>query len=92
MNTMTAIKTELGVAANYDRNLEKAQKNGLDHCAHCGKGMEQGTGYLVRCIIDKELVINFDSNEGSVVRIGSTCIKKFALQELPTSHYVKAVA
>jgi len=91
--TVNAIEfgTELGAHVNWDRNLKAAKRDGLEPCAHCAKGMEQGTGYLVRVIVEREKVINFDATQGEIVRIGSTCINKFAaVGKLPATHFAKA--
>jgi hypothetical protein len=88
MTTATHIQTELGAHVNYERNIKKAQKQNQEYCRHCGKGMEEGTGYLVR--VNVETLIPFDSTEGEIVRIGSTCINKFAfIAKVPTTHFVK---
>jgi hypothetical protein len=93
MTTATHIQTELGATVNYDRNLKKAKQEGLQSCAHCGKGMVEGTGFLVRIISMKGLLIPFDSTEGEIVRIGSTCLNKFAvIEKMPTTHYAKVGA
>jgi hypothetical protein len=88
----TAIQCELGATENWFRNSQKAKRDGLEYCEHCGKGMAQGTGFLIRCIIETETVVAFDSTEGTVVRIGTTCINKFAFNKLPATHYAKAGA
>jgi hypothetical protein len=87
---MKTIQTELGATNNWYTNTKKAKEQGLESCAHCGKGMAEGTGFLVRTIIEKELVIPFDATEGEIVRIGKACIKNFAFETLPATHYKKA--
>ena len=92
MTTATGIQCELGATENWYRNSEKAKRDGLEYCEHCGKGMTEGTGFLIRCIIETETVIPFNSIEGKIYRIGTTCINKFAFRKLPTTHYAKAGA
>jgi hypothetical protein len=91
MLDMTEIQCELGATENWFRNSEKAKRDGLEYCEHCGKGMAEGTGFLVRMHDDLTTVIPFNSTEGKVVRIGTTCINKFAfIAKLPATHYGKA--
>ncbi len=83
--------TELGAHLNWDRNLKSAKRDGLEPCAHCAKGMVEGTGFYVRVLIETEKLIAFDRTDGKVVRVGSTCINKFAfVDKVPATHYMKA--
>jgi hypothetical protein len=84
-------EAELGATENWFRNSEKAKRDGLEYCEHCGKGMNEGTGFYVRVLSDMTNLIAFDRTDGVVVRIGSTCINKFAMvAKVPATHYMKA--
>jgi len=43
-------EAELGATENWFRNSEKAKRDGLEYCEHCGKGMNEGTGFYVRVL------------------------------------------
>lgn len=90
----------MGAHLHWDRNVNKAKRDGLESCQHCGKGMIENTGY--RCfysweniaIIPFNKVSEFEKmGQGEWVRIGSTCVKNFIANknELET-YFVKAGA
>jgi len=74
----------MGAHIHWDRNVNKAKRDGLESCNHCGKGMIENTAY--RCyfvwqqdsIVPLNKVAEFEAmGQGEWVRIGNTCIKNF---------------
>lgn len=82
----------LGAHDNWDVNLRKAKRDGLDHCGHCAKGMVEGTGWEVR--VKGEFIIPFDSAEGRIVRLGNSCVNNWKREypEFKDTHFVKVGA
>ena len=87
---MKNISTQMGAHEHYERNLKKAKRDGLNHCAHCGKGINENAGYLVRWMWQNDSIIPFDSESGEIKHIGNTCIKNIAFEEIPLNYFVKA--
>lgn len=79
----------LGAHVNWDSNLRKAKREGLEHCSHCAKGMAEGTGWLVRWVWQIDSIVPFDAEDGEIRRIGNSCIKQFMQPELKATHFVK---
>jgi len=82
----------LGAHDHWDRNLKKAKRDGLEPCAHCAQGMQEGTGWLIRWDWTKDIIVSFDSEIGEIRRIGNSCVKHFMTAELKDSHFRKVGA
>lgn len=92
-NGQTAIECGgLGAHENWERNTKKAKRDGLEPCAHCGQGMQEGTGWLIRWEWTADVILPFDSDGGMVMRIGNSCVKHFVVAELKDTHFWKVGA
>ena len=93
INGETAINCGgLGAHDSWDRNLKKAKRDGLEPCAHCAQGMQEGTGWLIRWEWTKDVILPFDSEGGEIRRVGNSCVKHFMVAELKDSHFKKVGA
>lgn len=82
----------MGAHEQWERNSKKAKRDGLESCAHCAKGMVEGTGWLVRWVWQIDAIVDFNSTEGEVRRIGNSCVKNFLTPEFKNTHFVKVGA
>jgi len=82
----------IGAHENWESNLRKTNREGLTPCAHCAKGMVEGTGWLVR--VEGEYIIPFSATEGTVLRIGNSCVNNWKREypEYKNTHFVKVGA
>lgn len=80
----------LGANDNWDRNTKKAERDGYtSKCAHCGKGMAEGTGYIARWVWTSDTLVPLTSTKGELIRLGNSCVKEFLYKEFKNTHFTK---
>ena len=89
---MRHIKTQLGAHEDWYKNSQKAKRNGLKYCDHCGKGMKENTGFLFRFVYQTETIVPFNAEIGEIKLVGLTCFKNFAFDDIPADYFVKLSA
>ena len=98
LNSMVSIRCGgMGAHDQWDRNKKSADNKGYAkdaRCAHCSKGMEESTGWVVRWVWQNDTIISFDSTEGEIIRLGNECVKQWSKSypELANTHFVKVGA
>ena len=71
--------SELGCNENWYRNIDKARRDGLPSCVHCGRGVDLNTAWAIRLghgICEYAWKIDLDNeiaNASEWVLVGSTC-------------------
>ena len=83
----------IGAHVKWDVNLRAAKRDGLTPCAHCAKGMEENTGWLVR--VEGDYIIPFNAtNDGEILRVGNSCVNNWKREnpEFKLTHFVKVGA
>lgn len=85
----------LGAHDFWDKNIAKAKRDGLESCAHCGKGMVDGTGFIAVYFWENDSFYPLTMKDevlaagGEIVRVGPTCAKQFVYKNDVQTYFEK---
>lgn len=85
----------LGAHKDWDRNTAKANRDGLERCNHCGKGMTEGTGFKAVWFWKNDCFYPLTVKEevlaagGEMVNLGVHCVKQFANKDEFNTYFEK---